>query len=250
MVVATQLKNKGAHPGRPDLPSPKRCPGQSKVSKGTQQRQHDLAVTAVATLETELLTAQKNARESAHQPASPGISKNTHGQTTGPVSSQQRSSVNSANSGTGTYNCYTIRVKYTNVSMIATVSPRHDDEDNEMVDTTVVPQRHLIDARTGNQTEGMVATLQHDECGLITNGAVCIEDKNRGSNKMESIDGASDLKKSKQNLKVCSPNLILSVLHLCIPTERKGEGEGGGWYHKGRSLSVQRSMKKRPASAN
>ena len=77
MVVATWSKNKGAHPGRPDLPSPKQHPGQSKVSKGTQQRQHDLAVTAVATLKTELLTAQQN--------AGPGISKNAHGQTTGPV---------------------------------------------------------------------------------------------------------------------------------------------------------------------
>ena len=134
--------------------------------------------------------------------------------------------------------------------MIATVSPRHDGEDDEMVDTTVVLQRHLIDACAGNQTEGMAATLQCDERGLITNRVICIEDKIGGSNEMESIDGASDLKKSKQNLKVCSPNLILSVLHLCIPTERKGEGEGGGWYHKGRSLSVQRSMKKRPASAN
>ena len=235
MVVATRLKNKGAHPGRPDLPSPKQRPGQSKVSKGTQQRQHDLAVTAVATLETELLTAQQNARESACQPAGPGISKNTHGQTTGPVSSQQRSSVNSANSGTGTYNCYMIRVKYTNVSMIATVSPRHNDKDDEMADTMVVPQRHLIDAHAGNQTEGMVATLQHDERGLITNRVVCIEDNNGGSDEMESIDGASDSKKSKQNLKVCSPNLILSVLHSHVPTERKGKGEGGGWYHKGRS---------------
>ena len=134
--------------------------------------------------------------------------------------------------------------------MIATVSPRHNDKDDEMADTMVVPQRHLIDAHAGNQTEGMVATLHCDECGLITNGAVCIEDKNRGSDEMESVDGASDSKKSKQNLKVCSPNLILFVLHLCVPTERKGEGEGGGWYHKGRSLSAQRSAKKRPASAN
>ena len=249
MVVATQPKNKGAHPGRPDLPSPKQCSGQSKVSKGTQQRQHDLAVTAVATLETELLTAQQNARENARQPAGPGISKNAHGQTTGPVSSQQ-SSVNSANSGTGMYNCYTIRIKYTNVSMIATVSLRHNDEDDEMVDTMVVLHRHLIDACTGNQTEGMVATLQCDEHGLITNGVACIEDKNGGSNEMESIDGVSDSKKSKQNLKVSSPNLILSVLHLCVPTARKGEGKGGGWYHKGHSSSAQRSAKKRPASAN
>ena len=134
--------------------------------------------------------------------------------------------------------------------MIATVSLRHDDEDDEMADMMVVPQRHLIDAHAGNQTEGMAATLQCDEHGLIANGATWIEDKNRGGDKMESIDGVSDSKKSKQNLKVCSPNLILFVLHLHILTERKGEGEGGGWYRKGHSSSAQRSTKKRPVSAN
>ena len=117
----------------------------------------------------------------------------------GPVYSQQKSSVKSANSETGTYNCYTIRVKYTNVSMIATVSPRH-----------------LIDAHTGNQTGAVVVTLQCDECGLITNRAAWTEDQNRGDDEMEGIDGGSDSKKSKQNLKVCAPNFKVSVLHLGV----------------------------------
>lgn len=86
--------------------------------KGTQQKQQNLAITEVAALETELLTAQECAKANACQPAGPGISKKQHSQTTATVGT----SANLANSGTGTYNWFTMQVKYTKGTMIATVS--------------------------------------------------------------------------------------------------------------------------------
>ena len=125
----------------PDLPSPKQRPSRSKVSKETQQRQHELDVTEVAALEAELLTAQEYAKANAHRPDGPGISKNPHSRTTGPVGSQRKPSVRLDNPETGMYNCFTMQVKYANIKIIATTSRRHDDRgDNQtMADATVVP---------------------------------------------------------------------------------------------------------------
>jgi len=209
MVVATRLKNKDAHPGIPDLPSPKQA-GQSKVTKRTQQKQHELSVTEVAALETELLTAQERAKANARQPTGPGISKNPHSRTTATVGSQRKPSVNLANSGTGTYNCFTMQVKYTKGKMITTASLRQDvrDGDQTMADATA-EQRSLVGGRTGNQTGAAAVTVQSDRRNLLTDGEACTGNQDESNNEMECVVGNSDSKVSAQNSKVCLPKLYL-----------------------------------------
>jgi len=225
-MVVTRPKNKEAHPGIPDLPSSKQRAGQSKVTKGTQQKQHELAVTEVAALETELLIEQEHARANACQPAGPGVSKKPHGQITGQVGSQRKPSVKFANLGAGTYDCFTVQVKNTNVRVIATTSPRHNGRDDQtMADMTAVPQKQRsVGGRSGNQTAAV--TVEGDGGNLITDEVAWTENQDGGDAEMESADGGSDL---KQNSKVRSPNLKAGALNLINRPDRRERRRGKGW---------------------
>ncbi|KIM51401.1 hypothetical protein SCLCIDRAFT_33467 [Scleroderma citrinum Foug A] len=173
-MVATRLKNEEAHPGLPDLPSPKQRAGQSKVTKGTQQKQKNLAITEVAALETELLAAQEHAKANACQPAGPGISKKQHSQTTATVGT----SANLANLGT------------------ATVSPRQVVRDNDQIMADAMAMQQNLGERTGNQIGAVVVTMQSNGCDQLMDRSGY---QDEGTNEMERADGNSDLNISGQN---------------------------------------------------
>jgi len=157
----------------------------------------------------------------------PGVSKKPHGQITGQVGSQQKPSVKFTNLGAGTYDCFTVQVKNTNVRVIATMSPRHNDRDDDqtMADTTAVPQKQRsVGGQSGNQTAAV--TVEGDGGNLITDEVAWTENQDGGDAEMESTDGGSDL---KQNSNVRSPNLKAGVLNLINRPNRRERRRGKGW---------------------
>ncbi|KIJ13000.1 hypothetical protein PAXINDRAFT_14209 [Paxillus involutus ATCC 200175] len=77
LMVTTRKQNQQAHPGYPDLPSPRQPQGKlkAKVAKAELQKKQELAIKKVATVEDKLLTDQQSNRANARQPPGPGVVK-------------------------------------------------------------------------------------------------------------------------------------------------------------------------------
>ena len=86
-MVTTRPKNKDAHPGVPDQPTPR----QAKATDTTLQNQHQLAIQRVAAIEHELMEDQQHINNNAHHP--PGPNRSEKRQVTAAGMNSQRTSL-------------------------------------------------------------------------------------------------------------------------------------------------------------
>ena len=97
-MVNTRLKNKDAHPGVPDQPTPR----PAKATNTTLQNKHQLAIQKVAAIEHKLIEDQQCINNNAQRP--PGLSRSDKRQVAAAGMNSQRTSLaTSSHLHPGTY---------------------------------------------------------------------------------------------------------------------------------------------------